>query len=58
MKLLTSSSAGCAAVKAKLKPSLEEVRAVQEAVLAALTAQFDRHKHLMPGWEAKQLEIV
>ena len=47
-----------AAVKQKVNPSPEEVREVQAAVLAAVTSLFDQHKHLMPGWEGKCLEIV
>ena len=47
-----------AAVKQKVNPSPEEVREVQKAVLEAVTSLFDQHKHLMPGWEGKCLEIV
>lgn len=39
-------------------PTPEEVDEVQEKVLAALVALFDQHKHLMPGWENKTLEIA
>ncbi|KAK9903270.1 hypothetical protein WJX75_001551 [Coccomyxa subellipsoidea] len=39
-------------------PTPEEVDEVQEKVLAALVALFDQHKHLMPGWENKSLEIA
>ena len=42
----------------KVNPSPEEVREVQKAVLEAVTSLFDLHKHLMPGWEGKFLEIV
>ena len=40
------------------RPSQEEVHAAQAAVLAGVAALFDQHKHLMPGWEGRQLEIV
>ncbi len=48
----------CAAVKLNLEPRPEEVAEVQERLLTALVALFDQHKHLMPGWENKTLEIV
>ena len=47
-----------AAVKLNLEPRPEEVAEVQERLLTALVALFDQHKHLMPGWENKTLEIV
>jgi hypothetical protein len=34
------------------------VHAAQEKVLAGVVTLFDRHKHLMPGWEGKLLEIA
>ena len=47
-----------AAVTKSLDPSPEEVDEVQEKLLAALVALFDEHKHLLPGWENKTLEIA
>ncbi|EIE22983.1 hypothetical protein COCSUDRAFT_63373 [Coccomyxa subellipsoidea C-169] len=45
-------------VTKSLDPSPEEVDEVQEKLLAALVALFDEHKHLLPGWEHKTLEIA
>ena len=55
--MFTGCVCGDAVIK-KLSPSLEELREVQKAVLDAVTSLFDEHKHLMPGWEGKCLEIV
>ena len=46
------------AVAAKQDPSPEEVDEAQAAVLAALALLFDQHKHIMPGWEDKRLDII
>ena len=39
-------------------PSQEEVDEVHQRFKTALKELFDNHKHLMPGWEAKELLIV
>ena len=39
-------------------PSQEEVDEVHQRFKAAIRALFDEHKHLMPGWSAKELLIV
>ncbi len=48
----------CCIVPPRSRPSREEVHAAQEKVLAGVVTLFDRHKHLMPGWEGKLLEIA
>ncbi|CAL8465555.1 g5091 [Coccomyxa elongata] len=45
-------------VKRNSEPTPEEIAEVQERLLVSLVALFDQHKHLMPGWENKSLEIV
>lgn len=45
-------------MKRNPEPMPEEIAEVQERLLATLVALFDQHKHLMPGWENKTLEIV
>ncbi len=47
-----------AAVVQKDAPSPEEIDAVHQRFCEAITELFDMHKHLMPGWETKQLTIV
>ena len=39
-------------------PSQEEVDEVHQRFKVALKELFDSHKHLMPGWHAKELLIV
>ena len=39
-------------------PSQEQVDEVHQRFKAALKELFDSHKHLMPGWDAKELLIV
>ena len=39
-------------------PSQEEVDEVHQRFKAALKELFDSHKHLMPGWDVKELLIV
>lgn len=56
--LLTREALRAGAVTKNLDPSPEQIQEVQEEVLAALVALFDQHKHLMPGWEYKILEIA
>lgn len=46
------------AVVQKDAPSQEEVDAVHQRFCEAIIELFDTHKHLMPGWENKQLTIV
>lgn len=38
-------------------PSAEEVERVHEQVMAAIRSLFDQHKHLVPGWHEKELQI-
>jgi 2-acylglycerol O-acyltransferase 2 len=45
-------------VEQKDDPSQEDVDEVHAQFVAALKALFDGHKHMMPGWESKQLTIV
>lgn len=39
-------------------PSQEEVDEIHHKFKVALKELFDGHKHLMPGWDAKELLIV
>ncbi len=39
-------------------PSEEQVRETHERFIAAVAELFDQHKHLLPGWEHKRLEII
>lgn len=39
-------------------PSQEDVNEVHQRFKTAIRALFDEHKHLMPGWSAKELLIV
>ncbi len=45
------------AVKQTDNPSAEEVDRVHAAVVAAIRSLFDQHKHLIPGWQHKVLQI-
>ena len=47
-----------AAVVQSDNPSEEQVRETHERFIAAIAELFDQHKHLLPGWEHKQLEII
>ena len=40
------------------KPSAEEVDRLHARFTHDIVALFDAHKHLLPGWEAKQLHVV
>ncbi len=42
----------------KAAPSEEDITKTQEQVLQAVQGLFDQHKHLMPSWQDKQLEVV
>ena len=48
----------CRAVPQCDKPSAEEVDRLHARFTRDIVALFDAHKHLLPGWEAKQLHIV
>lgn len=39
------------------KPSQEEVDRMHAIFMREIMALFDAHKHLLPGWEAKQLRV-
>lgn len=39
------------------KPSQEEVDRMHAVFIREIVALFDAHKHLLPGWEAKQLRV-
>lgn len=45
------------AVKQATEPSAEEVDRVHAAVVAAIRSLFDQHKHLIPGWQHRVLQI-
>ena len=56
--LAAPDNSAVSAVTKIASPSQEEVDEVHQRFKVALKNVFDRHKHLMPGWHAKELLIV
>ena len=46
------------AVKQEDNPGQETIDALHAQYVAALLKLFDNHKHLIPGFEKKQLRVV